>query len=63
MVKSCFFHLRLLAKVKPFLSTSNFEKLIHAFIFRKTGIVRVLEERDEARNQVQEKWVFNYTIK
>ncbi len=33
VVKSCFFHLRLLAKVKPFLSTSNFEKLIHAFIF------------------------------
>ncbi len=33
MVKSCFFHLRLLAKVKVVLSTSIFEKLIHAFIF------------------------------
>ncbi len=33
VVKSCFFHLRLLAKVKLFLLTSNFEKLIQAFIF------------------------------
>ncbi len=33
VVKSCFFHLRLLAKVKPFRSPSNLEKLIHAFIF------------------------------
>ncbi len=32
MVKSCFFQLRLLAKVKPILSSKNFEKVIHAFI-------------------------------
>ncbi len=32
VVKSCFFHLRRLAKVKSFLSTKNFEKVIHAFV-------------------------------
>ncbi len=32
MVKSCFFHLRSIAKVKPFLSSSDFERIIHAFI-------------------------------
>ncbi len=31
-VKSCFYHLRHLAKVKPFLSLKNFEIVIHAFI-------------------------------
>ncbi len=34
VVKSCFFHLRLIAKVKTFFwSSSNSEKLIHTFIF------------------------------
>ncbi len=32
VVKSCFFQLRLLAKVKPILSSKNFERVIHAFI-------------------------------
>jgi len=32
VVKSCFYHLRLLAKVKPFLSFNSFEQGIHAFI-------------------------------
>ncbi len=32
VVKSCFFQLRLLAKVKPILSSKIFEKVIHAFI-------------------------------
>ncbi len=32
VVKSCFYHLRRLAKVKPFLSLKNFEIVIHAFI-------------------------------
>ncbi len=32
VVKSCFFQLRLLAKVKHILSSKNFEKVIHAFI-------------------------------
>ena len=32
VVKSSFFHLRQLAKVKPFLSTKHFETVIHAFI-------------------------------
>ncbi len=32
MVKSCFFQLRLLAKVKPILSSKIFEKVSHAFI-------------------------------
>lgn len=32
VVKSSFFQLRLLAKVKPFLSFKNLEKVIHAFI-------------------------------
>jgi len=32
VVKSCFFHLRSIAKVKPFLSPCAFEKIIHAFI-------------------------------
>ena len=32
IVKSSFYHLRLLAKVKPFLSFSSFEQAIHAFI-------------------------------
>ncbi len=35
VVKSCFFNLRLLAKVKPFLSAIDLEKLIHAFIFSR----------------------------
>ncbi len=35
VVKSCFFNLRLLAKVKPFLSATDLEKLIHAFIFSR----------------------------
>ncbi len=33
VVKSCFFNLRLLAKVNTFLSVNDLEKLIHAFIF------------------------------
>jgi len=32
IIKSCFFHLRHLAKVKSFLSPKNFEIVIHAFI-------------------------------
>uniref|UniRef100_A0A3B3QY49 Reverse transcriptase domain-containing protein n=1 Tax=Paramormyrops kingsleyae TaxID=1676925 RepID=A0A3B3QY49_9TELE len=32
VVKSCFFQLRLLSKVKPFLSFKNFERVIHAFV-------------------------------
>ncbi len=32
VVKTIFFHLRVLAKVKPFLSFKDFEKVIHAFI-------------------------------
>ena len=32
IVKSNFFHLRQLAKVKPFLSQNHFERVIHAFI-------------------------------
>ncbi len=32
VVKSCFYHLRRLAKVKPVLSLKNFEIVIHAFI-------------------------------
>lgn len=33
VVKSCFFHLRLLAKAKSFLSFRDLEKSIHAFVF------------------------------
>ncbi len=32
VVRSCFFHLRHLAKVKNLLSTQSFEKVIHAFV-------------------------------
>ncbi len=32
VVKSCFYHLRQLSKVKPFLSQSNFQTVIHAFV-------------------------------
>ena len=32
IVKSSFFHLRQLAKVKPFLAQKHFETVIHAFI-------------------------------
>ncbi len=32
VVKSSFYHLRLLAKAKPWLSLNDFEKVIHAFI-------------------------------
>ncbi len=32
VVRSCFFHLRRLAKVKTLLSTQTFEKVIHAFV-------------------------------
>ncbi len=35
VVKSCFFNLRLLAKVKTFLSANDLEKLIHALIFSR----------------------------
>ncbi len=32
VLKSCFYHLRLLSKVKPFLSFNLFEQIVHAFI-------------------------------
>lgn len=32
VVKSCFYQLRLLAKVKPFLSVKNLETALHAFV-------------------------------
>ncbi len=32
VVKSCFFHLCQLSKVKPFLSQSNFQMVVHAFV-------------------------------
>ncbi len=35
VVKSEFFHLRLLAKVKPFLSGKDLEMLIHDFVFSR----------------------------
>ncbi len=35
VVKSAFFHLRLLAKVKPFVSCKDLEMLIHAFVFSR----------------------------
>lgn len=35
VVKSSFFHLRLLAKVKTFLSFKDLGKVIHAFIFSR----------------------------
>ncbi len=35
VVKSGFFHLRLVAKVKPFLSFKDCEKVIHAFVFSR----------------------------
>ncbi len=31
-IKSCFFHLLMLSKAKSFLSFTNFERVIHAFI-------------------------------
>ncbi len=37
MVKSCFFQLRLLSKVKSFLSLKNVEKVIHYFF--KVGLL------------------------
>ncbi len=35
LLNHAFFNLRLLAKVKPFLSATDLEKLIHAFIFSR----------------------------
>ncbi len=35
VVKSCFFHLRLLARVKIFLYFKDLEKVIHAYIFSR----------------------------
>lgn len=35
VVKSSFFNLRLLAKVKSFLSINDLEKVIHAFVFSR----------------------------
>ena len=35
VVKSAFFQLRLLARVKPYLSPSDLEKVIHVFIFSR----------------------------
>lgn len=35
VVISCFYHLRLIAKVKPFLSMHDLEKVIHAFVFTR----------------------------
>lgn len=32
VIKSCFYHLRLLSKVKPFLSLKKFETVMHAFV-------------------------------
>ncbi len=35
VVQSCFFHLRQIAKVKPFLIFSDTQKIIHALIFSR----------------------------
>ncbi len=35
VVKICFFKLRLIYKIKPFLSRKDLEKVIHAFIFSR----------------------------
>jgi len=35
VVRSCFFNLRLLAKTKPFLSLSDFEKAISVMVFSR----------------------------
>ena len=32
VVRSCFYHLRLLVKVQPFLSGKNLETVMHAFV-------------------------------
>jgi len=53
VVKSCFYHLRSIAKVKLFLSPSDFEKIIHAFISVRldycnllyVGVIQVLLNR------------------
>ena len=42
VVKSSFFQLRLLAKVKPFLSFNDFEKVIHSFISTKLDYCNAL---------------------
>ena len=41
-VKSAFFQLRLLARVKPYLSPSDPEKVIHAFIFSRLDYCNLL---------------------
>jgi len=35
VVRACFYNLRLLAKIKPFLSNKDFERVIHTFIFSR----------------------------
>ncbi len=42
VVKSCFFHLCRLAKVKSFLSIKNFEKVIHAFVISRLDYCKSL---------------------
>ena len=42
VVKSNFFHLRQLAKIKPFLSRQHFETVIHAFVSTRLDYCNVL---------------------
>ena len=42
VVKSSFFQLRILAKVKPFLSFNDFERVIHCFISTKLDYCNAL---------------------
>lgn len=42
VVKSCFFHLRLLDKVKSFLTPFELERVLHAFIFSRLDYCNLL---------------------
>ena len=58
VVESAFFQLRLLAKVKPYLSASDLEKVIHAVIFSRLDCCNSyvgLDQRSLQRLQLVQK--------
>ena len=56
MVQTCFFQLRNIAKIKPLLSVSNLEHVIHAFIFSRldycNSLFTCLSQADLSRLQL-----------
>ena len=59
MVKTSFFHLRQLAKVKPFLSRQQFETVIHAFVTTRLDYCNSLYMGVSGSSLARLQWVQN----